>query len=78
MNNFDQCQLGNPALPRLLKLLPPAHTAHTAHTATILLRTKFSLLKPTHSIWNLKTNLRTFPWVSNQNFRQIGPGVPEL
>jgi len=26
--------------------------------------TKFWLLKSTHSTWNLKTKLRTFPWVS--------------
>ena len=43
--------------------------------------TKLSLLKSTYLTWNLKTNkVHSFgsPEFTNQNLRQISPGVPEL
>ena len=55
---FILYQLGNLALPRLLKLLPP-------FTRTGIYReNKFSLLKLTHSCQNLNTQTRKFLWVS--------------
>ena len=53
-------QLGNTVLPRLLKVTIPPFTC----TWTIYMETKFSLEKSIHSIYNLKTKLRTFPGAS--------------
>ena len=66
--NMKLLMLRNPALPRFLKV-----------NSAVYKKTKLSLLKSIHSTKNLKTKLRTCPWVSRVpilNLRQISQGVP--
>ena len=60
--------LGNPALPRLLKVTPPVYP----HLNDFYRESKFSLLKPSYK------HSRGSSEFLNQNLKQIGLGVPEL